>query len=178
MSEIQDWMNKIRESIWTGFGKSAKDVMTSWTSEMVFNMKSGQSNYPARKPLGIFTGKLSNALLGNSNSFDDGIQDDNKIVYERTVQVPYADISDKGGNVPITTRMKGFLIHKYYQTKEKKYLYMAFSNSGTLKHYKFDYVQDAVKRLDGKGVLNERIMPHILNELNKVQNIEVVIGNK
>lgn len=176
MSEISDWMGKIREGIWTGFGKSAKDVMKSWTSEMVFNMKSGQSqNYPAREPLGIFTGKLSNALLGNANSFDDGLQDENKIVYERTVQVPYADISDKGGTVQVTPKMKAFLIHKYYQTKEKKYLYMAFA--GALYHYKFDYVQDAVKRIDGQGVLNERIMPHVLNELSKIQNIEVVIGN-
>ena len=174
-NDLISWMNKIRESVWTAMGSSSKDVMDSWTMRMTSSMLRGGGTRPVQK-LGLRTARLSNALLGVSESSDDGTQTDDMIIYQRTVSVPYADISDKGGNIQIDARMRAGLIKKAKQMGERKYAWMAYSRSGMLHHKKFDYTGEAAEKMT-EADYTEILRPHLERELNKIPNIEVVIGN-
>ncbi len=175
MSNVQDisgWIDKIKQGVWTAFGSSSKDIMNTWAVFIVSRMKSGQ-DYPAIKPPAIKSGKLARAIQDGST--DDGIMEDDVIVYERTIKVPYAWMIEEGGSVPVTPRMKSFFLWKYSQTKEKKWKYMAFA--GTLRHPALDYIKDSIL-----GMTVDKIEPaisrHLEAELNKIPNLEVIIGNK
>lgn len=174
--DITKWMDDIREGTWTAFGKSSKDIMDTWGFIMATSLRTGGSAYPVSK-LGQRSGRLGDALMGIKDSEDDGRQEDNVIVYQRTIKVPYADISDKGGDVKITERMRGYLLAQYMDTKDKKYAYMAFSKDGMLHHKAFNYAQEATNKIDS-SIIAEKVMPHVINELNKIPNLEVTIGNK
>ncbi len=173
-NEISEWISKIQKGIWDSFALGSKDVMNAWAVFIVSRMKTGQS-YPAVKPPAIQSGRLVRAIQGGSESSDDGIVDDSTIVYERTIRVPYAWMIEEGGNVAVTSRMKSFFLWKYSQTKEKKWKYMAFA--GALKHPPLDYIKDSIM-----GMTVDKIEPaisrHLEIELNKIPNLEVVIGNK
>lgn len=175
MSEISNWMDNIKEAVWTAFGESSSEVMNSWTASMVLRMKSGNSVWPVEQ-IGIKTGKLSNALQGGDFSSDEFIKNENQIVRGRTVTLPYANISNEGGTVVITERMKAYLLAKAAETKERKYRYMAFAKGGVLKHKKFDFVKIAVDDYSVEQ-LSADVMPYVVSELNKVPNIEVTVGN-
>lgn len=174
MSEIQEWMNKIRQGIWTGLGASAKDIMQVWAVFMVSGMKQGQS-YPSTKPIGIVSGRLARAIQGQADYTDDGVQDDDVIVYERTIRVPYASISEHGGQVTVNPRMKSYFLWKYSQTKERKWAYMAFSK--TLNHKPFEFVKDSIQGMDANKI-EPAVQRHVTEQLNKIPNLEVIIGNK
>lgn len=177
MSDIRDiseWMRKIKTAVWDGLSKSSKDIMNVWAVTIVSRMKTGQG-YPSTKPIAIAKGRLARAIQGVSDSSDDGIVDDSAIVYERTIRVPYADISERGGEVPVSTRMKAFFLWKYSQTKEKKWKYMAFAK--TLKHKPFEYVLDSFRDMSVSKI-TPAIMRHVESEVKKIQGLEVIIGKR
>lgn len=174
MSDIQNWVNRIKDGIWTGLGASAKDIMQVWAVLMVSGMKQGQT-YPSTKPIGIVSGRLARAIQGQAEYSDDGIQDDDVIIYERTIRVPYANISEHGGKVNVSPRMKSYFLWRYSQTKERKWAYMAFSKS--LFHKPFEFVKDSITNMDVNKI-EQPVKRHVLEQLSKIENLEVVIGNK
>lgn len=171
-NELSEWISKIQKGIWDSFGMASKDIMNTWAVFMVSRMKNGQE-YKATSPPAIKSGNLARAIQDGST--DDGLMDDSAIVYERTIKVPHAWMIEEGGNVAVTERMKMFFLWKYHLTKEKKWKYMAFAK--TLNHPALDYIKDSIM-----GMTADKIEPaisrHLEVELNKIPNLEVVIGNK
>uniref|UniRef100_A0A6M3IY43 Uncharacterized protein n=1 Tax=viral metagenome TaxID=1070528 RepID=A0A6M3IY43_9ZZZZ len=174
MSDIQEWIKKIERGIWDGLASSSKDVMDVWAVFMVSRMKSDQG-YKATAPPSIKSGRLARAIQGMADSSDGGVVDDNAIVYERTLKIPYAWMLEKGGNINVTDRMKKMFLWKYSQTKEKKWAYMAFAK--TLNHPALNYIQDSITGMSVEKI-EAPIRRHLETELNKIPNLEVTIGVK
>ena len=179
MSDVVKWMNDIREGIWTAFKPASKDIMSEWTSRMVSNMKTGGNSYPSTLPISKGEGDLSNALLGKSLSADEQESLEEMIVYSRRVLVPYANLAEHGGSIKATPAMRKAMFARL--KRMGKYV-KSEANIGrgmkiTFDHKAFKFVENSLEDMDAK-VLEDKVMPHILSELNKIPNIEVVIGNR
>ncbi len=179
MSDVTKWVNDIREGIWTAFGKSGKDVMNVWTSMMVSNMRTGGNSYPSTLPIGRNSGDLADALQGKSLSVDEFSSPQDQIMYERRVLVSYADISERGGFVNQTPQSRKAMFAKL--KKMNKYVREEANIGRGMKikfdHKAFKFVENSINEFSAKE-LQEAVMPHVLNELNKIPNIEITIGNK
>lgn len=179
MSDVAKWMNDIREGIWTAFGKSSKDVMNVWTSRMVSNMKSGGNSYPSTLPIGRNSGDLSDALQGKALSADEYSSPQDQIMYERRVLVPYAGISEYGGQVNATPQSRKAMFAKL--KRMGKYVREEANIGQGMKikfdHKAFKFVESSINEFSASE-LEQAVTPHILNELNKIPNLEITIGNK
>jgi len=177
--DVTKWMSDIREGVWTAFKSSSKDVMSVWTSMMVANMKSGGNSYPSTLPISIGEGDLSQALLGNRLSVDEFSSPADEIMYQRRVLVPYAGVSEYGGQTNATPQSRKAMFAKL--KKMGKYVREEANIGRGMKirfdHKAFKFVEKANEEISANQ-LEEAIMPHVINELNKIPNIEVTIGNK
>ncbi len=103
MSEsISNWMNEIKEGVWTSFGTASKDIMSVWAVFIVSRMKTSKQSYPSQKPIAVLSGGLARAI--QSSSIETGLQTESEIVYERTVNVPHGAISEYGKEEFITKK--------------------------------------------------------------------------
>ena len=85
--------------------------------------------------LGIITGALSRGVMADNKNKEGGIviDIDGSGIGEMTkyVSLPYARVHEYGGVIPITQRMRGFFWHKFYQTADEKWKFMALSRAGS-----------------------------------------------
>ena len=178
VKDISEWIKKIERGIWDSFGMASKEVMDAWAVFIVSRMRTNRQN-PSPKPISIYTGRLARALQGGGESQDDGIVDDSVVVYERTVKVPYAAISEYGGKTRAnnSTRRAMFAQLKKMGTYNKNtvWTHKAFfdhrDGSG------MQFVKDSISEMSIDKI-KPAIMRHIETELNKIPNLEVVIGGK
>lgn len=154
IDEITQYVEKIKDAVMTGAGESAKTIMDYISISIVVNMKTEMQSYPATKPVSLVTGRLARAIQGSQESKDDGTMSDDVIVYERSILVPYANITEYGGNVFINTRMRNYMYYKYQTTKELKYLYMYLTKQDYYKHRPLMFVQDILEKIDSQQILD------------------------
>ena len=179
MSDVKDisgWIKKIERGIWDSFGMASKEVMDAWVVFAVSRMKTNRQTYPSAKPISVYQGRLARGLQGGSESSDDGIVDDSDIVYERTVKVPYAAISEYGGKVPATKSMRRAMFAKLKETGRYN-KDTVWTHKAVFEHKPFEFMKDSIAEMSVDKI-TPAIMRHIETELNKIPNLEVVIGGK
>ena len=178
MSEISEWVGQIHVGIWQGLQRSSLEVMNVWTSEMVAKMRSGGNTYPSGDIIGKRSQRLANALRGFSEHTDIQNLSPNSIIHERTVLVPYADISEHGAKIAPTDKQRRamFARLKLMNMYKKEYSRIGQGVKGIFDHKAFGFVKNSAKDFTTES-LSKAIMPYIEAELNKIRNIEVVIGN-
>ena len=178
MSEIQDWMNKIRQGIWEGLALSSPDIMQVWTVRMVAQMKAF-AGYPSPPPISIRSGRLARAIQGVAESTDGLKKTDTEITYERTLQVPYAAISEYGKSVDATDKMRKAMFAKLklsgHYRKDAARIGMGIK--GKFEHNPYYFVRDSIEQMTA-DMIEPAVEKHVTEQLNKIPNLEVVIGNK
>ncbi len=178
MSDVQNisgWMKKIQDGIWESFGYASKEIMNAWTVFIVSRMKMNRQTYPSAKPISIYQGNLARALQGGEGSYDDGIMEDGTIVYARNIKLPHAAISEYGRTLAMTqARMRAIItvlkLTKRYDPKYK-------GHKQIIEHPAFEFINDSIPEMSVDKI-SPAIMRHMETELNKIPNIEVVIGGK
>ena len=178
MPEIQDWMNKIRQGIWTGLGASAKDIMQVWAVRMVAQMKAF-AGYPSPPPISKLSGRLARAIQGQAESTDGLKKTDTEITYERTLQVPYAAISEYGKKVSATDAMRRAMFAKLKSMGQYKreHARIGMGKKGMFEHNPYYFVRDSIEQMTA-DMIEPAVEKHVKEQLNKIPNLEVVIGNK
>lgn len=178
MSNVQDisgWIDKIQKGIWDSFGMASKEIMDAWAVFIVSRMRTNRMN-PSAKNISIWKGKLARGIQGGEGSTDDGIVDESAIVYERTIRVPYGAISEYGGETRATPKARRamFATLKKLGTYNPK---TTWTNRAIFVHQAFDFVKDSIPEMS-MDKIKEPIRRHLEIELNKIPNLEVVIGGK
>lgn len=151
--ELPQYFDKIKETIWTALGDSAKDIMSVISLSIVEKMGKGKQTYPSKKPIRILSGRLARAIQGIDESHTNFYMNDDVIIYENKILTPYANISQYGGEVYITDRMFRYLLYKYITTEKKEYLYMAYAKEGTLKHKPFEFVEMGFENVKSDAIM-------------------------
>ena len=174
VKDISEWIKKIERGIWDSFGMASKEVMDAWAVFIVSRMKTNKQTYPSAKPISIYQGNLARAIQNSSN--DTGIMENNVIVYERNVRVPYAAISEYGGTVRATPSMRRAMFAKLKASgrynKETVNMHKA-----VFEHKPFEFIKDSIAEMTADKI-EPAIRRNLEIELNKIPNLEVVIGNK
>jgi hypothetical protein len=173
MSNVQDisgWMDKIQRATWESFGYSCKGIMNTWAYNIAMRMQLAKRGYPSTEPLRMNTGNLGRAFMDGT---DDGIMEDSAIVYTRTINSPYAAISEYGKSLALTrARIAAIMINV---KKLGRYNPAMRGHKTTIDHPAFKYVESSVKEFDINKIAP--IVKHFLEvELSKIPNLEVVSG--
>ena len=172
-NELSEWIKKIQDGIWESFGYASKEIMDAWAVFIVSRMKINKQTYPSAKPISIYQGRLARGIQGGE-VVDNGIMEDNVIVYERAVKVPYAAISEYGGTVRATPSMRRAMFAKLKSTgrynKDTVNMHKA-----VFEHKPFDFIKDSIEEMSVEKI-EQPIKRHLEIELNKIPNLEVVIG--
>ena len=176
VQEISGWMNKIKTGIWDAFGASSKEIMDAWAVFIVSRMKTNRQTYPSAKPISIFQGKLARGIQGGEGTTDDGLVDDSAIVYERTIRVPYAGISEFGGRVRATPSMRRAMFAKL-KAMGRYNKDTVWTHKAIFEHKPFEFIKDSVEGMTVDKI-TPAIMRHVEKELNKIPNIEVLLVSK
>jgi hypothetical protein len=174
MSDISQWMGKIKDVVWDSFSMASKDIMDIWTVTMVAMMRTGKQGYPSSKPIAIAQGRLARSIQGKAEFFDDGIVDDSAIVYERTIQVPYAFISEYGGNVTASSSMRRAMFAKLKQMGRYN-KDTVWTHKAVFEHKPFEFVKDSIEEMTVEKI-EPSIGRHMEEQLNKIPDMEVTIG--
>lgn len=175
VTEISGWVDKIQKGIWDSFGMASKEVMDAWAVFIVSRMRTNRMN-PSAKPISIWKGKLARGIQGQEGSTDDGIMEENVIVYERTLRVPYGAISEYGGTTSATPKARRAM----FATLKKLGTYnphTSWTNASKFIHPAFNFIKDSIPEMSMDRI-EQPIRRHLDIELNKIPNLEVVIGNK
>jgi hypothetical protein len=176
VKDISEWIKKIERGIWDSFGMASKEVMDAWADFIVLRMKTNKQTYPSAKPISIYQGKLARGLQGREGSIDDGLVDDSVIVYERTVRVPYAAISEYGGSVPATSSMRRAMFAKL-KAMGRYNKDTVWTHKAIFEHKPFEFIKDSISEMSVEKI-EKPIRRHLKIELDKIPNLEVVIGGK
>ena len=170
-----EWTDKIEHGLWNAFNASSEDVMNIWAAFIVSRMKSAKQSYPSEKPISIGQGNLVRAIQGKQNFQDMFSQDESKSIYERTINLPYANLSEEGGNVPATEPMRRAMFAKLKSTGRYLNDETLWTHKAIFEHKPFHFINDSINEVD-VNMFERTFREHIENELGKIDDLEVKIG--
>lgn len=174
---VVEWMAKIQKSVWDAMGETAPDVVDviGIRAEAILN-----SRKPAFWGNPRQSGRIQAALRGQDNFTDSFSKTESEITAEREINLPFAYPLEYGGSSKVNPAMAGVFYKLYELTKDKKYkwAYVSAKNGwkSEFKRNAHPFVAPAYDAVN-EETLTRLLEPYLTKELNKIPNLEVIIGN-